>query len=77
VLLATICVADNKPLLGARGFAGAHATIGPGTGPETVHWITNGWVVKVYCWGGRSMLQNAGSGLTVVGGAENVPVATN
>lgn len=77
VLFETITVVDNEPLLGPWGFAGAHATIGPRAGPETVHWITNGWVVKVYCWGGRSMLQNAGSGVTVFGAAENVPTATN
>jgi hypothetical protein len=39
--------------------------------------MTNGWVVKAYCWGGRSTVQNVDSGVTVVGAAENVPVATN
>jgi hypothetical protein len=69
----TIFVPDIDPLLGAFGSAGAIAIIGGGYG----HWITKGWVVKVYCPGGRSTNQKTGSGVTVVGGAEKMPVATS
>ena len=37
----------------------------------------NGWVVSVYCAPTAPTNQLAGSGVTVVGGAEKVPVATN
>lgn len=69
-----IFVVAIDPLLGALGSAGAIAINGPRY-PPGLHWITNGWVVSVYCPGGRSMDQKTGSGVTVVGGAEKVPVA--
>jgi hypothetical protein len=36
-----------------------------------------GWVVRVYSGGGGANDQLTGSGLTVVGEAEKVPVAVN
>jgi hypothetical protein len=37
----------------------------------------NGWVVSVYCAPTAPTYQLTGSGVTVVGAAEKVPVATN
>jgi hypothetical protein len=72
----TILVVDIDPLLGASGLAGAIATIGPGdSGCSQLS--KKGCVVKVYCGSGGAKLQNTGSGLTAVGGAEKVPVARN
>lgn len=73
----TIFVVDIEPLFGAWGSAGAHATIGLAPGLVLLHGITNGEVVSVYVAGGKSIDQKTGSGLTVVGDAEKVPVATN
>ena len=39
--------------------------------------VENGWVVSVYCAPTAPTYQLTGSGVTVVGGAEKVPVATN
>jgi len=72
----TIFVADINPLLGASGSTGAIAMNGPKY-PPVLHWIGNGCVVRVYCAGGRSMAQKTGSGVTVIGAAEKVPVATS
>ena len=78
----TIFLNDIDPLLGALGSAGASATTGPPKGAAPLHWNVKGWVVRVYCrvcGGGakRPTDQLTGSGLTVVGEAEKVPVATN
>ncbi|MFY9905367.1 MAG: hypothetical protein WBX02_21340 [Terriglobales bacterium] len=70
----TIFVADMVPTLGALGFAGAHAMIGPGDGGSW-QFHKSGCVVRVYCAGGGAADQKTGSGLTVVGAAENVPTA--
>jgi len=73
----TILVADIDPLLAALGSAGAVAVkkfIGIGS-PVMLH--KAGWAVRVYCAGGRPTYQKTESGVTVVGGAEKVPVATN
>jgi hypothetical protein len=61
------------PLLGALGFEGAIAM----TGLRTGHCTMNGSVVRVYCPGGGAKDQLTGSGLTMVGAAEKVPVAYN
>lgn len=50
---------------------------GLGYGPVKVHWKVKGCGVRVYCPGGGAKDQLTARGLTVVGGAENVPVATN
>jgi hypothetical protein len=72
----------NEPVVGAFGSEGARAVTGKyGPGPEQSN--TNGWVVNVYCTvsggGAKGPMPQSetGSGLTVVGGAEKVPVAVN
>lgn len=70
----TIFLVDIEPLLGALGSAGAIATT---QGAAPLHWTVKGWVVRVYCVGGGAKDQLTGSGLTVVGELEKLPVATN
>ena len=71
-----IFVVDIDPPLGALGSAGAIATIGPGdSGCSQLN--KKGWVVRLYCGGGGAKDQETGSGLTVVGDEEKVPVAVN
>ncbi|MGB9203787.1 MAG: hypothetical protein WCB94_07385 [Terriglobales bacterium] len=71
-----IFVVDVDPLLGALGSAGAIATIGPGEfGCSQSN--KRGCVVRLYRRGGGAKDQLTGSGLTVVGEAEKVPVAAN
>ena len=78
----TISANGNEPVAGAFGSEGARVLTGK-YGPEPVQSNRNGWVVNVYCTlggGGAKgpMPQSAtGSGLTVVGGSEKVPVAVN
>jgi len=69
----TMGVADMGPTLGSFGLAGAHARIGPGGG--SWQFTRKGCVVRVYWAGGGAEDQKTGSGLTVVGAAENVPTA--
>jgi len=69
-------VAEIDPLLGASGSCGAMATMGPGDS-GCAQSNENGTVVRLYCPGGGAYDQLTGSGVTLVGEAENVPVAVN
>jgi hypothetical protein len=71
-----ISAKGSLPLAGALAFVGAHATIGPGAG-GCAQLNTKGCVVRVYSPGGGAKDQLTGSGLTVVGAEEKVPVAVN
>src|ERR1700689_884023 len=73
---------DNDPVTGASGSEGARVVTGK-EGPGPLQSITNGWIVNVYCTfaggGAKGPMPQSetGSGVTVVGGAEKVPVAVN
>ena len=68
----TIFSLETTPLLGAFGSDGAMAV----TGPKALHAMEKGCVVRVYCAVDSARDQLTGSGATVVGAAEKVPVAT-
>jgi hypothetical protein len=70
-------VLETEPLLGALGSAGAIAKNRATAGSRQPVVAENGWVVSVYCPPTAPTYQLTGSGVTVVGGAEKVPVATN
>ena len=65
------------PLLPALGSAGAVAVKKESGIGSRVMLHKTGWVVREYCAGGRPTYQKTGRGVTVVGEAEKVPVATN
>jgi len=76
----TIFSNGSVPLLGAFGFAGANAVNGIGPGPAQL--TTSGWPTSLYCksaGGGANSPsdQSTASGVTVIGAAEKVPVATS
>jgi len=72
----------NEPVAGAFGSEGAKVLTGK-YGPGPVQSNTNGCVVNVYCTlsggGAKGPMPQSptGSGVTVAGGAEKVPVAVN
>lgn len=79
----TIFANGNEPVVGAFGSEGARVLTGKLGAPDPVQSNTKGCVVKVYCTfsggGAKGPMPQSetGSGLTVVGGAEKVPVAVN
>jgi len=72
----TIFVVNIDPLAGPSGSAGAMATMGPGDS-GCAQSNENGAVVRLYCGGGGAYDQLTGSGVTLVGEAEKVPLAVN
>jgi hypothetical protein len=78
----TIFDIGNAPLLGALGSEGATAVTGREVAAEPVQSKTNGCGFRAYVYRGggganRPIDQLTGSGVTVSGAAEKVPVATN